>query len=75
LSVLASTFNQGRALWNDPLGPASDNLVLILQSNFKSFILKESTEFNDSAIQDPDFYLDTDGIEFGFRHIETNKRF
>jgi hypothetical protein len=25
LSVLASTFNQGRALWNGPLDPASNN--------------------------------------------------
>ena len=45
------------------------NLALILQSNFKRFTIKESTSFNETTIQEPGIYLDTDGIGFCMRRF------
>lgn len=45
-------------------------ITLILQSEFKKFIIGEQTKFNESVIQGKNYYLDTDGIGFGFRKFK-----
>ncbi len=65
----------------DILGPgtpyglriANFGLALILQSDFKKATLSESFAFNETAIQEPFLYLDTDGIGFCLMDFKANK--
>lgn len=65
----------------DILGPGtpyklcigSFSLALILQSEFKKATLSESFTFNETAIQNPFLYLDTDGIGLCLMKFKSNK--
>ena len=50
------------------------SLALILQSEFKKFTLGEGIHFNETAIQEPRLYLDTDGIGVCLMEFKSNKR-
>jgi hypothetical protein len=66
----------------DILGPGTPynfsikgfSLALILQSEFKRFTLGESSHFNETIIQEPFLYLDTDGIGICLMEFKSNKR-
>jgi hypothetical protein len=66
----------------DILGPGTPynlsigglSLALILQSEFKKSILGERPHFNETAIQEPLLYLDTDGIGICLMEFKPNQR-
>ena len=49
------------------------SLALILQSEFKKFTFGESAHFNETAIQEPLLYLDTDGIGICLMEFKSNE--
>lgn len=65
----------------DILGPGTPytlsfegySLALILQTEFKKFVIKEEVHFNETIIQEPLLYLDTDGVGFCFMEFKSNK--
>jgi hypothetical protein len=52
---------------------SSERICLILQTDFKRFLRGENVFFNDTIIQNENYYLDTDGIGFGSRTFKKEK--
>jgi hypothetical protein len=67
-------FNLRNDLTPYALNIGRHRLALILQSEFKKFTMKEEANFNETIIQEPSLYLDTDGIGFCLMEFDSNKR-